>query len=79
MSWSSKPEKGKQYGKRNSVTIKNGKGVKVVEALNKNGKPLKTVKKILKKKEVENVVAGRFVKGFWNNCSIPGSGLWCTQ
>jgi len=78
MSWSSTP-KGKQYGKRNTVTIKNGKGVKLVEELNKTGKPTKRVKKTLKKQEVENVVAGRFVKGFWNNCSIPGSGLWCTK
>lgn len=71
MSWSSTPKKGK-FGQRNSVTIKNGKGKKIVETLNQSGKTLKTVKKTLKKNEIRNVLKGRFMKGFWNNCSPPG-------
>jgi hypothetical protein len=72
MTWSSNPKKGQEFGKRNSVTIKNGKGKKIVETLNKSGKTLKTVKKTLKKSEIQNVLKGRFMKGFWNNCSPPG-------
>jgi len=71
MTWSSTPKKGK-FGQRNSVTIKNGKGKKIVETLNQSGETLKTVKKTLKKSEVRNVLKGRFMKGFWNNCSTPG-------
>ena len=73
MSWSSDPKKGNKFGTRNVVTIKNGKGFKVAQTLNHNGNPLKTVRKTLKKKEVKNVLKGQFIKGFWTNCSIPGS------
>jgi len=61
-SWTSSPKNGKQFGKRNVVTIKNGKGTKVVESLNKNGNPTKKVKKALKKKEVDKVLKGKFIK-----------------
>lgn len=74
-SWTSSPKNGKQFGKRNIVTIKNGKGTKLVQMLNKNGNPTKKVKKTLKKKEVDKVLKGKFIKRFWDDCSSPG--LWC--
>jgi hypothetical protein len=67
--WTSSPKKGKSHGKRNSVTIKNGKGTKKVEVLNAKGALAhgKTVK--LSKKEVRNVLKGNFMPGFWQNCA----------
>jgi len=74
-SWTSSPKNGKHFGKRNIVTIKNGKGTKIAEALNKNGNSVHKVKKTLKKKEIEKVLKGKFIKRFWDDCSAPG--LWC--
>lgn len=51
-SWTSKPKKGKPYGKRNVITIKNGKGTKASMLLNKSGKPSKKSTKKLSKKEI---------------------------
>jgi hypothetical protein len=67
--WSSKTRDGKPHGRRNSVTVKNGKGVKKVEILNAKGTPqrAKTVK--LSKKEVKNVLRGNFMPRFWRNCA----------
>lgn len=64
-SWSSK---GKDHGKRNVVTIKNGKGTKTVMKLNKAGKQIskKTVK--LSRKEMKNIFEKKFMPGFWTNC-----------
>jgi hypothetical protein len=79
VSWSSvKNKKDKAYGKRNIVTIKNGKGTKIVETLNSKGKTLKRVKKTLKKDEIANITKGKFMKGFWSNCSMPGHAV-CTR
>jgi hypothetical protein len=66
-SWSSKG-KGKDYGKRNVVTIKNGKGTKTVMTINKAGKPTnkKTVK--LSRKEMKNILQKKFMPNFWSNC-----------
>jgi len=69
-SWSSKGDvKGKGYGKRNIVTIKNGKGTKTVMNLNKAGKPTnkKTVK--LSRKEMKNILGKKFMPNFWSNCN----------
>lgn len=74
-SWSSSPKNSNQFGKRNIVTIENGKGTKIAETLNRSGKTLKTVKKTLKRKEVDEVLKGKFISGFWNNCAIPGACL----
>jgi HSP90 family molecular chaperone len=62
--WSSKG-----HGKRNVVTIKNGKGTKTVMSLNKAGKPVnkKTVK--LSRKEIKNILEKKFMPGFWSNCN----------
>ena len=67
--WTSSPGKGKSHGRRNSVTIKNGKGVKKVQALNAKGAPVKGKTVKLSKKEVRNVMKGTFMPGFWRNCS----------
>jgi hypothetical protein len=63
-SWSSKGD-----GKRNIVTIKNGKGTKTVMTLNKAGKPTnkKTVK--LSRKEMKNILGKKFMPNFWSNCN----------
>lgn len=72
ISWTSHPKKGKEFGKRNVVTIKNGKGKKTEAVLNSKGeiKSKKTVK--LNKKEIKNVLNRNFIPGFWNNCAIRG-------
>jgi hypothetical protein len=70
ISWSSNPAKGKPHGRRNIVTIKNGKGVKQSILLNASGKSLrrKTVK--LSHNEARNIINGKFMPGFWNNCKM---------
>ena len=67
--WSTSPKQGKPHGRRNSVTIKNGKGTKKVEVLNAKGTPLKGKTVKLSKKEVHNVLKGNFMPGFWRNCA----------
>jgi hypothetical protein len=70
LKYTSKPQKGKPYGTRNIVSIKNGVGSKNTIKIDKNGKVLnkKTVK--LSKKEANNILKGKFMPGFWNNCNI---------
>ncbi len=70
MSWSSSPKNGKVYGTRNIVEIKNGKGVKVKESLNKAGAVLERKKKTLKSKEIEQITSGTFVPNLWSNCQL---------
>ena len=69
MSWSSTPH-GKVYGTRNIVEIKNGKGVKVKESLNKSGDVLERKKKTLKSKEIKQITSGTFVPNLWSNCQL---------
>jgi hypothetical protein len=70
MSWSSSPKNGKVYGTRNIVEIKNGKGVKVKESLNKAGAVLERKKKTLKSKEIKQITSGTFVPNLWSNCQL---------
>lgn len=70
MQWSSSPKTGKVHGTRNSVTVKNGKGYKIKEALNAQGKVIQRKKQTLKKKEIQNIVRGNFMPGFWKNCAL---------
>jgi len=74
VTWTSNPKKGKPHGKRNVVTIKNGKGTKTAATINASGKPItrKTVK--LSKKEVRNTLSGTFMPGFWRNCPTGDCG-----
>ena len=69
VSWSSK-SKGKSHGRRNVVTIKNGRGTKTLSNLDKHGKPLKTKTRKLSAREAKNVLEGKFMPGFWKNCTV---------
>ena len=69
-SWTSKPAKGKQYGHRNIVNIKNGKGTKTVVNLNAKGKPTKSKTVKLSRGEARNAIKGKFMSGFWGNCNV---------
>lgn len=67
--WSSTP-KGRVYGTRNIVTIKNGKGQKIKQALNAQAAVLETQKHTLKPAEIKSIVGGKFVPGLWRNCTL---------
>ncbi len=69
-SWSSTPKNGKVYGTRNIVEIKNGKGFKVKESLNKSGAVLERKKKTLKNNEIKQITSGNFVPNLWSNCQL---------
>ena len=49
------------------VTIKNGKGVKMVSKYHK-GKHLGTAKKPIHKDHIEMISIGKFVKGLFSDC-----------
>lgn len=68
--WSSESSKSEPgvFGKRTEVVVKDGKGYKLNAKLNKRGKTMKQVKKNLSKQEIESVVKGQFIPGFWANC-----------
>jgi len=57
------------YGSTNTVSIKNGKGYKLKETLDKSGKVMQRTRKNLSKKEIATVVKGKFLPGFWRNCN----------
>ena len=69
-SWSSDPKNGNVYGTRNVVEIKNGKGFKLKESLNKAGKVLESKKKTLKAKEIKQITSGTFVPKLWADCRL---------
>ena len=69
MRWSSSPKKG-VYGTRTRVEVKNGTGVKINEQLNSKGHTLKRKRQTLKRKEIRNVLSGKFIPGFWDNCTL---------
>jgi len=52
--WSSIP-KGKIYGKRKTVTIKNGKGMQIEENLNMTGETVSRRHTTLRKKNIKNL------------------------
>jgi hypothetical protein len=68
--WSSDPKDGKVHGTRNIVEIKNGKGFKLKESLNKAGKVLERKKKTLKAKEIKQISSGSFVPDLWSDCKL---------
>ena len=57
-------------GRRNIVTIKNGKGHKRVERLGLRGEVLDTKNKPLTAPERAKILEGRFVPGLWRNCTV---------
>jgi DNA polymerase II large subunit len=65
--WSSN-SLGKAQGVRNTVTIANGKGYKLQEILGKQGKTVKRTRKHLQTEEINSILKGKFVPGFWSNC-----------
>ena len=65
--WSSTSE-GHAHGVRNTVSIANGKGYKLQETLGKQGKAVKRTRKNLQSEEINTILKGKFVPGFWNNC-----------
>lgn len=69
VSYVSNPAKGKPYGRRNVVTIKNGRGTKTSMKLGANGKILRRKTMKLSRSEAKNVLGGKFMHGFWKNCS----------
>ena len=69
MKWSSSPNHG-VYGTRTHVKVENGHGVKINEQLNKHGKTIKRKRQTLKKNEIRNVLKGKFMPGFWDNCKL---------
>ncbi len=70
ISWTSDPKKGSPHGKRNVVTIKNGKGIKKSMNLGKNGKPTRSKTVKLNRNEAKNILGGKFMRGFWKNCAL---------
>jgi hypothetical protein len=68
--WSSEPKSGKTYGTRNVVKIKNGKGTKTKESLNKSGKVIQQKTKRLKQKEIKLITKNQFIPNFWSNCKL---------
>ena len=54
---------GKGQTRRNTVSIKNGKGTKCIEVLDKRGKTIKKSKGTLKKSEIEKIKQNRFIPG----------------
>ena len=53
--FTSNPEHGEPYGKITTVDMRNNKGEKSVQILNKEGKPVKTSKTPLKKIQMPNI------------------------
>lgn len=56
--WSSSPKNDNVYGTRSIVEIKNGKGFRVNEALNKSGEVLERKKKTLNTNEIKQIMSG---------------------
>jgi hypothetical protein len=50
------------------VSIKNGKGYKLREVINKKGKAINRTRKALNKSEIRHIMNGRFLPGLWKNC-----------
>ncbi len=57
-------------GRRNIVTIRNGKGQKRVEKLGPGGEVLEVQNKPLSFPERKQILSGKFVPGLWRNCKL---------
>lgn len=57
-------------GRRNTVMIRNGQGVKKVERLGTQGEVLETKTRKLSSPEKSQILQGRFVPGLWRNCTL---------
>jgi hypothetical protein len=56
-------------GRRNTVMIRNGKGIKRVEEFGTHGKIKEQTRK-LTGAEKEQILQGQFIPGLWRNCRI---------
>ena len=57
-------------GRRNTVMIRNGQGIKKVERLGNEGEVLETKVRKLTPPERKEILEGRFVPGLWRNCTL---------
>ncbi len=57
-------------GRRNTVLIRNGQGVKKVERLGPQGQVLETKTRKLTAPEKSQILQGQFVPGLWRNCTL---------
>lgn len=57
-------------GRRNIVTIRNGKGEKRVERLGPSGEVLEVQNRPLSAPERQEILRGKFVPGLWRNCRL---------
>ncbi len=65
--WSNEPrDDGQHFGQRNIVDIKNSKGTKVVERLDKSGKSMGVEKKMLNSDEMKRILNRQFVPGLFD-------------
>ena len=55
-------------GRRNTVIIRNGKGIKRVEEFGPHGEIKQKTRK-LTKSEKAKILQGKFIPGLWKNCS----------
>jgi hypothetical protein len=63
--FTSHPNKNTPFGKRTVVDIRNNKGEKRLEVLDKAGKPVKVNKKKLNASELNELKQGNYVPGLW--------------
>jgi len=63
--FTSHPAKGSPFGVRTSVSLKNGKGTKRIEMLNRRGKTLKSKSRPIHDEHFQRVKNGKYVPGLW--------------
>jgi hypothetical protein len=68
--WSSNSRHGAPHGTRNTVSIKNGVGVKKKEALGPSGRVIESKTKKLNRSEIGKITNGAFVPGLWRSCGL---------
>jgi hypothetical protein len=64
-------KKGKGQTRRNSVSIKDGKGKKAVEVFSAEGKVLSRKEKTLTASELECIKRNKFIPGLFKDCVKP--------
>ena len=60
---------GKGQTRRNTVSVKNGKGTKAVEFFTMDGKSLRRKEKTLSKSEIENIQMNKFIPKLFKDCT----------
>jgi hypothetical protein len=64
--FTSHPAKGEPHGVRTTVSLKNGEGVKKIEALNKRGKTIKSKSAPIHNSHFNEIKNGKYVPGLWD-------------